>query len=115
MPPSTNDRLTDIRDTVAEIQATLTGKTREQFCAERPLRLITERLLEIVCEAARRLPETIKQSEPGIDWRAIVDFGNLLRHAYHSTRADDVWDIVQGDLPKLKAFVEKALRDRKQD
>lgn len=112
MPPSIDDRLIDIRDTIFEIETTLAGKTRENFLADRPLRLITERLLEIVCEAARRLPDDLKDSESAIDWRAIVDFANLLRHAYHSTKADVVWDIVQADLPKLRAFAEKKLQAR---
>ncbi|WP_375414351.1 DUF86 domain-containing protein [uncultured Bradyrhizobium sp.] len=114
MPPSVEDRLLDILEAIAEIESTLAGKTREQFLSERPIRLITERLLEIVCEASRKLPDDIKQLDPGIPWREIIDFGNLLRHAYHSTKADTVWDIVQNDLPALKAFAEsrnKASRD----
>ena len=38
------------------------------------------------------------------------DFANLLRHAYHATKVDIVWDIVQRHLPPLKAFVERQMR-----
>src|SRR4051794_34112894 len=55
------------------------------------MRLLTERLLEIVCEASRTIPESMKQHGSGIDWRKMIDFGNLLRHAYHSTVAESVW------------------------
>ena len=40
------------------------------------------------------------------------DFANLLRHAYHATKVDIVWDIVQNHLPRLKAFVELRTRSR---
>jgi uncharacterized protein with HEPN domain len=110
MPPSAEDRLRDIQESIAEIESILDGVTREQFIAQRRLRLLTERLLEIVCEASRRLPDHIKQNEPQIEWQKVVGFGNYLRHAYHSTRAEVVWDIVQNDLPMLKAFVERTIQ-----
>jgi uncharacterized protein with HEPN domain len=34
----------------------------------------------------------------------MIDFGNVLRHAYHAIRVDIVWGIVQKDLPALKSF-----------
>jgi uncharacterized protein with HEPN domain len=39
----------------------------------------------------------------------MIDFGNLLRHAYHMTYADVVWDIVQNHLPLLKSFVQRLI------
>ena len=80
------------------------GKNLEQFASDRILRLATERLLEIVCEASRKLPEEVMKSEPTINWQKLIDFGNVLRHAYHTIRVDIVWDIVQVDLPVLKSF-----------
>ena len=80
------------------------GKNLDQFSSDMMLRLATERLLEIICEASRRLPEEVKKNEPAINWQKMIDFGNVLRHAYHSIRVDIVWDIVQGELPALKSF-----------
>jgi uncharacterized protein with HEPN domain len=54
--------------------------------------------------------EAIKQQERRIAWRKMVDFGNLLRRAYRSTKTEIVWDIVQNNLPPLKAFVERSIR-----
>jgi uncharacterized protein with HEPN domain len=53
---------------------------------------------------------TSQQREPQIAWRKMVDFGNLLRHAYQSTKTEFVWDIVQNDIPTLKAFVERSIQ-----
>jgi uncharacterized protein with HEPN domain len=71
---------------------------------------LTERLLEIVCEASRTITEKIKQEEPDIDWRKMIDFGNLLRHAYHTTKPEVVWDIIENHLPPLKSVVERRIR-----
>jgi uncharacterized protein with HEPN domain len=67
-------------------------------------------LLEIVCEASRTIPDKTKQDEPGIDWRKMIDIGNLLRHAYHTTKAEIVWDIIENHLPPLKSFAERRIR-----
>lgn len=114
MPPTVEDRCHDIIEAIAEIEGIWTGKTFADFAANRPLRLATERLLEIVCEASRKLPDTVKHDEPAIAWRKIIDFGNVLRHAYHTTKADIVWSIVQNDLPVLKTFAEAKLRSTRQ-
>jgi uncharacterized protein with HEPN domain len=81
--------------------------TLEQFISDDAMRAATERFLEVVCEASRHLPDDIKQRESGIAWRKMIDFGNVLRHAYRSTKPEVVWEIVQNDLPTLKAFVER--------
>lgn len=72
-------------------------------------RLAIERLLEIVCEASRRLPDNPKDRNVDIDWRKMIDFGNVLRHAYHATRVDIVWDIARIDVPTLKVFANRKI------
>lgn len=64
-------------------------------------------MLEIICEAARRLPEHTKLAEPDIDWRGMTDFANRLRHAYHATDPKAVWEIMQSRLPPFKSFAER--------
>jgi len=110
MPPSVEDRLLDILRSTAKIEALVEGRDLDQFSDDDMRRMATERYLEIICEAARRLPEQIKQDEPSIDWRAMVDFGNRLRHAYHATDVIAVWEIIQHHLPPLKSFVERRIR-----
>lgn len=110
MPPSAEDRLRDVLDCITEIDDILDGLTFKQFVAERRTRHLVERYLEIACEAALRLPDHVKQEAPDINWRKMTDFANLLRHAYHSTKTETVWDIVENHLPPLRAFVEGRLR-----
>jgi uncharacterized protein with HEPN domain len=112
MPPSVEDRLKDVLEAITEIDTLLAGVTVDRFSADKTSRMATERYLEIVCEAARNIPDDVKRSAPNIDWRRMNDFANLLRHAYHETKVDIVWDIVQNHLPRLKTFVELRTRAR---
>ncbi|UWU74410.1 DUF86 domain-containing protein [Bradyrhizobium huanghuaihaiense] len=98
MPPTVEDRLRDILEGITDIESVVKGLTFD------------ERLLEIICEASRFIPDEVKRTEPGIDWRKMIDFGNLLRHAYHMTKAEIVWDIIQTHLPPLKSCAERHIR-----
>jgi uncharacterized protein with HEPN domain len=109
-PPTVEDRLLDVQEVLGEIDDMLKGISFERFEADMMLRMATERCLEILCKAARRLPDEVRKGAQGIDWRRINDFANLLRHAYHATNVDVVWNIVQDHLPPLKAFVELRVR-----
>jgi uncharacterized protein with HEPN domain len=110
MPPTVEDRLRDILEAIAEIEEMLAGADLDQFAADKIRRMATERYLEVVCEAARNLTDEVKQAAPDIDWQRMVDFGNRLRHAYHATDVNIVWNIIQNHLPPLKSFVERRIR-----
>jgi uncharacterized protein with HEPN domain len=110
MPPSADDRLRDILSTIEKIERATSHMNVTEFADDEIVRAATERFLGVVCEASLRLPDSIKQQASGIDWRSMNDFANLLRHAYHSTSADAVWNIIQNHLPPLKAFVEHQIQ-----
>jgi uncharacterized protein with HEPN domain len=110
MPPSAADRLRDIVEAIGRIQVRIAGRSLADFASDEDLRLIVERLLQIVCEAAHRLPQEIKLEGSDIDWQGINHFGNVLRHADHETDAERVWSIVITDLPPLRTFAEERWR-----
>jgi len=106
MPPSIEDRLTDILTAIERIELVVSEKTFDDFESDIISRAAVERFLEIVCEASRKLPNDLKQQTPHIPWRKMINFGNILRHAYHATRAEVVWDIITNDLLVLKVFIQ---------
>jgi len=76
-------------------------------------RQLAERNLEIISEAARRLPQSLKVSKPGIEFRAIAGIGNVLRHDYHRSLPTVLWETCKRDLEPLKAAVERISRPAK--
>lgn len=110
MPPTVEDRLRDILEAITEIEDMLAGGNLDLFTADKMRRMATERYLEVICEAARRLTDDVKKEAPDIEWQRMVDFGNRLRHAYHATDVSIVWEIVQDHLPPLKSFIERRIR-----
>jgi uncharacterized protein with HEPN domain len=65
------------------------------------LELALTHLLEIIGEAASRVPESERDTYPRIPWRRLVGLRNRLIHGYDQINLDIVWRIVSDDLPAL--------------
>jgi len=53
------------------------------------------------------LTDAIKASEPGVPWRAISRFRNILVHDYLAIDVDAVWLVVDQELPRLCVALER--------
>ncbi|NIV30544.1 MAG: DUF86 domain-containing protein, partial [Anaerolineae bacterium] len=69
----------------------------------------TGRLLEIVGEAANRVPRGVRARHPEIPWSQIEALRNRLIHGYNAVDLDILWQIVVHDLPPLAAALESIL------
>ena len=67
------------------------------------------RLLEIVGEAAARVPPDERAELPDIPWPQTVALRNRLIHGYDDVNFDILWAIIADDLPPLIAALERAL------
>ncbi len=70
------------------------------------------RNLQVIAESTKRLSDSLKASEPEINWREIAGFRNFLVHDYLGVDIDVVWQVVQHDIPKLKELVLRLLATR---
>jgi uncharacterized protein with HEPN domain len=76
-------------------------KDRSDLDANRLLNLSLVRLLEIVGEAANRIPPETRLQYPSIPWQQIIGLRNRLIHGYDAVDFDILWQIVTVDLPLL--------------
>jgi uncharacterized protein with HEPN domain len=96
-----------IADSIAAIERYTAGG-RDAFLADRLVQDAVIRNFEIIGEAASRLSAAIR-NQPGAPWRKIIAFRNRLIHAYWSIDLPLVWDVIENDLPPLKAEVTRLL------
>ena len=64
------------------------------------------RNLEIIGEAAKRIPPEICQSMPTVEWRKVAGMRDWLAHAYFGIDADILWDVVENKVLALEQAVE---------
>ncbi len=79
----------------------LRGRSRADIDSNRMLNLALVRLLEVIGEAAGRVPEDFRSRYSQRPWRDITDLRNRLIHGYDSVDFDRLWTIVHDDLPRL--------------
>lgn len=97
--------LSDMADSLQAIESYLQGVSKESFAADRKTYSATLRELQIIGEAAGKIPESVKSRYPAVDWRVIKDFRNVLAHEYFAVNLDIVWDIICRKLPELRRQV----------
>jgi uncharacterized protein with HEPN domain len=88
-------------DYAREAVAMTAGRTREQLQGNRQLQLALVRLLEVIGEAASRLPGELRRRHPAVPWQDIIDMRNRLIHGYDSVDLAIVWQVIRVDLPVL--------------
>jgi uncharacterized protein with HEPN domain len=95
----------DIRDSIEAIKSYTAGLTKEDFSSSTEKQDAVYRRLEVIGEAANRLPDEFKSQYPLIPWYQIVGMRNVLIHEYDSIDLDLVWETVQRDIPKLDKYI----------
>ncbi|MBN2394724.1 MAG: DUF86 domain-containing protein [Anaerolineae bacterium] len=87
-------------------------RSRVDLDMDRMLNLALVRLMEIVGEAAVRMPEAFRSRYPQIPWRDVADLRNRLIHGYDTVDFDILWTIIQEDLPPLIEQLETILEQQ---
>jgi uncharacterized protein with HEPN domain len=99
-------------DNARKARALTQGKTREDLDSEWVDTLALVRLLEVIGEAANRVPIEEQRRHPEIPWTQIIGLRNRLIHGYDSIDFDILWQIVSEDLAPLIVSLEAIVPDR---
>jgi uncharacterized protein with HEPN domain len=63
----------------------------------------------VIGEMADRISEELRAKYPDLDWRKVKDFRNLVAHDYLGIDAEEVWQIVEADLPALRHQLDRMI------
>jgi len=100
--------LTYILDSISLVEQ-YTEQGEEVFSNELRTQDAVLRRMETLADAAAHLSDQLKARHPGIRWREISDFRNVLAHGYTDIRLEQVWEAIVHDLPALKTMVDEEL------
>jgi len=99
---SAREYLADMRDAIRAGREFSRGVTFEEFRNNREKQFAIIHALEIIGEAAKQVPGSLKEEYPGIPWRDIAGMRDRLIHGYFSVNLERLWNTVRDDLPRLE-------------
>lgn len=94
-------RLEDMIEAIGRIQRYIKGLDRQSFCDDERTVDAVARNLEIIGEAARKIPLDVVKANPQIPWSKLGEMRNILIHEYHSLPNELIWATVVKDIPPL--------------
>jgi uncharacterized protein with HEPN domain len=86
------------------------GLTFEAFSSDETLQRAFVRSLEVIGEAAKKVPAGFRAEHPGIEWRAMAGMRDRLIHDYFGIDYEIVWDVVRNRIPELQQQVSSLLQ-----
>ncbi|NEQ98255.1 MAG: DUF86 domain-containing protein [Cyanothece sp. SIO2G6] len=119
MSPSTREYLQHILDEAVYLQASSTSIGKAEFVQDETLKRAYVRSLEIIGEAAKKIPLSLCQKYSGIEWRLIAGMRDgatpllseyRLIHNYFGVDYDIVWDVITYKIPALETEIRTILK-----
>ena len=106
--------VSDMLRAIDKIERFTEGLDMDSFSSSELVVDAVLRNLEVLGEAARNVPEEVREGHPEIPWRRVVGLRNIVAHAYFGIDLENVWKIVTENVPAVRPPV-KALLDELDD
>ena len=104
------DYLRHIQVEIDYLSAESEGVALERFLDDPTLQRAFVRSLEIIGEAAKRVPESFRLQHPHVAWRAMAGMRDRLIHGYFGVDYALVWDVVTTRIPELRDQISSILK-----
>jgi len=101
------DYVEDILAAINEVEEFTAGMDFEQFAADKKTVNAVIRSLEVMGEAAKKIPDDVRAEFPRIPWKRMAGMRDKLIHEYHGVDLEIVWTVVKEELPPLKPLVQR--------
>ena len=103
------DYLNDILEMIEDINKFIEGMSYENLVNDKKTLYAVIRCLEVVGEAVKKIPNSIRDEHSEMPWREIAGMRNKLTHEYFGIDIETIWDTIKEDLPELKEAVSRII------
>jgi uncharacterized protein with HEPN domain len=103
--------LQDILDCIEKIDEFVGDMDYEEFVEDDKTSSAVVRKLEIMGEAAKNIPQELRQNYKEIPWSDIAKMRDKIIHFYFGVDYEIVWKVIKERLPTLKQQIERILTE----
>jgi uncharacterized protein with HEPN domain len=111
MPRDYLDYIEDIIFAIEDIEIFTEGYDFDRFADDKRTLYAVVRCFEIIGEATKNIPDSVKTEYPGIPWRKVAGMRDTMIHEYFGVDIEIIWKTVNNDIPVLKNSMMKICRD----
>ncbi len=105
------DYLQDMFDSINDIGFFTENMTFESFAKDRKTINATIRSIEVIGEATKKLPKSIKDKNSSIPWKKMAGMRDKMVHEYFGVDIEIMWKTIKEDIPKLKPLILELLKN----
>lgn len=104
------DYLQDIIDSINDLQFFIKSMGFESFIKDRKTINAVIRSIEVIGEATKRIPKSIRDKTPSIPWRKMAGMRDKMIHEYFGVDMGILWKTIKEDIPSLKYQIQNVLK-----
>ncbi len=101
----------DIETAVRECLGFAAGMSYRDFSGDGKTRAAVMWQICVMGEAANQVSVSLRQQASEIPWRSMIDIRNKLIHDYYEIQNEEVWRVVQEELPPLISSIRRLVED----
>lgn len=107
------DYIQDILDSINDIKDFIDEMSFKEFMKDKKTINAVVRSIEIIGEAAKKIPDSLRDKYPGIPWKKMSGMRDKMIHEYFGIDIEILWKVAKDDIPSLKSLIRDMLNNFK--
>ncbi len=103
--------LKDIIENMERAEEFIKGMSYDDFVKDTKTNFAVLRCIEIIGEATKHIPESIRLKYSDVPWKDIAGMRDKVIHFYFGIKLDRVWLVVKEDIQQIKPLIKKVLNE----
>ena len=103
------DYIKDIIDSINDIETFIKDIDFEEFAGDKKTVNAVIRSIEVIGEAAKKIPKSLKNKHSIIPWKKMAGMRDKLIHEYFGIDVEILWKVAKDELPPLKPLIQEII------
>lgn len=103
----------DILENMKRADRFVEGMDYQDFVKDEKTSFAVIRCIEIMGEAAKYVPEEIRQKYPQVPWKDIAGMRDKVIHEYFGVNLERVWLVLKKDIRRIRPLIKHVLDELK--